>query len=61
MIVKEPLVNKLRQHDPLDDISSQKKFHHEDTKNPKRRSIYFATKLVLNSKLRDLVVFVMKS
>lgn len=61
MIVKEALVNKLRQHDPLDDISSQNKFRYKDTKNPKRRSIYFETRLVLNSELRDLGVFVMRS
>ena len=61
MIVKGALVNKLRQHDQLDDISSQNKFHHEDAKNTKRRSIYFETRLLLNSELRDLGVFVMKS
>jgi hypothetical protein len=61
MIVKEALVNKLRQHDPLDDVSSQNKFHREDTKNTMRRSVYFETRLVLNSELRDLGVFVMKS
>jgi hypothetical protein len=61
MIVKEALVNKLRQHDPIDNMSSQNKFNHEDTKNTKRRSIYFEARLVLNSELRDLGVFVMKS